>query len=87
MLLSALRCSCVLQARPSRLNDVVCHAVELEVFNRAERRHLKGKGYMSMASEKSSEENSHLEEKLKALEKRVFELQKIMMHRRDSNSG
>ena len=30
------------QARPANLNDAVRHAVELEAFSRAERRHLEG---------------------------------------------
>lgn len=32
------------QARPKNLNDAVRHAVELEAFNRAERKHLEAEG-------------------------------------------
>ena len=48
------------QARPANLNDAVRHAVELEAFNRAERQHLEGQGYMRVTSEKPDEENSDL---------------------------
>ena len=34
------------QARPTSLNMAVRHAVELEAFNKAERKHLEGEGYM-----------------------------------------
>ena len=34
------------QARPKYLNDAVRHAVELEAYNRAERRKAEGQGYL-----------------------------------------
>ena len=34
------------QARPTNLNMAVRHAVELEAFNKAEKKHLEGEGYM-----------------------------------------
>ena len=61
------------QARPSSLNDAVRHAVELEAFNRAERRHLEGQGYMRSTSEKSE---GSLESDMRALQKTVSDLQK-----------
>ena len=66
------------QVRPSSLNDAVRHAVELEAFNRAERRHLEGQGYMRSTSEKSSDEKSEgsLESDMRALQKTVSDLQK-----------
>ncbi len=61
------------QARPGDLNDAVRHAVELEAFNRAERRHLEGQGYMRSASEKEDQPN-HLENDVKMLQKTVSNL-------------
>ena len=66
----------VKQARPVSLNDAVRHAVELEAFNRAERKHIEGQGYMRNASEKVSEQNTSIEEELKALTKVVSDLGK-----------
>ena len=39
----------VKQARPVKLNDAVCHAVELEAFNRAERARLESHRIVSSA--------------------------------------
>ena len=68
------------QARPLNLNDAVCHAVELEAFNRAERKHLEGQGYMRSTVEKVPEQRNiqrnNLEDGLKALQKTVSDLQK-----------
>ena len=64
------------QARPANLNDAVRHAVELEAFNRAERRHLEGQGYMRVTSEKPSDENSDFQNKMETLQKTVTDLQK-----------
>lgn len=36
----------VKQARPVDLNDAIRHAVELETFNRAEKKQLEGQGFM-----------------------------------------
>ena len=62
------------QARPENLNDAVRHAVELEAFNRAERKHLEGQGYMRNTSEKVTEAQSNLEKDVKSLQKTVAEL-------------
>ena len=40
----------IMQARPTSLNMAVRHAVELEAFNKAERKHLEGEGYMCSAT-------------------------------------
>ena len=64
------------QARPAYLNDAVRHAVELEAFNRAERQHLEGQGYMRVTSEKPDEENSDFQNKMETLQKTVTDLQK-----------
>ena len=58
------------------LNDAVRHAVELEAFNRAERTHLEGQGYMRSTVEKVPEQRNDLEDGLKALQKTVSDLQK-----------
>ena len=39
------------QARPSSLNDAVCHAVELKALNRVERKHLQGRNYTRSTSD------------------------------------
>ena len=57
------------QSRPLDLNDAVRHAVELEAFNRAERKHLEGQGYMRCTSEKTSDQKMDLSDSLKALQK------------------
>ena len=66
------------QARPVDLNDAVRHAVELEAFNRAERKHNEGQGYMRTTSEKASGTKPCLEEDLKALRQTVSELTRSM---------
>ena len=55
------------QARPKNLNDAVRHAVELEAFNRAERQHLEGQGFIRLASDKEIGQNSKIEEDMKTL--------------------
>ena len=64
------------QARPLNLNDAVRHAVELEAFDRAERKHLEGQGYMQSTVENIPEQRNDLEDGLKALQKTVSDLQK-----------
>lgn len=64
------------QARPKNLNDAVRHAVELEAFNRAERKHLESEGYMRSASSKDSGEKNCLEKDLRTLQKTVSDLHK-----------
>ena len=64
----------VKQARPVSLNDAVWHAVELEAFNRAERKQLEGQGYMRSTSEKVPEQKTSIEDDLKSLTKVVSDL-------------
>ena len=54
------------------LSDAVRHAMELDVFNRAERKHLEGQGYMRSASEKMPEQKNSLEEGLTILQKTIL---------------
>ena len=48
----------VKQARPSDLNDAVRHAVELEAYNRAERKKQEGQGYLCSANPKEIKSES-----------------------------
>ena len=66
------------QARPKNLNDAVRHAVELEAFNRAERQHLEGQGFIRLASDKEIGQNSKIEEDMKTLQKSVSDMQKAI---------
>ena len=64
------------QARPKNLNDAVRYTVELEAFNRAERKPLESEGYMRSASSKDSEEKNCLKKDLRTLQKTVPDLHK-----------
>ena len=50
------------QARPTSLNMAVRHAVELEAFNKAERKHLEGQGYMRATNQQETNEQSKPDE-------------------------
>ena len=52
------------QARPVNLNDAIRHAVELVAYNRAERKHLEGQGFMRTTAEKADDSNK-LEDDMK----------------------
>ena len=64
------------QARPSNLNEAVRHAVELEAFNRAERRHLEGQGYMRATTGKPAEEKTNSDIDMITLQKSLADLRK-----------
>ncbi len=64
------------QARPHDLNDAVRHAVELEAFNKAERKQMEGQGYMRSTSDMGHEKPTKMENDMKALQKTVSELHK-----------
>ena len=64
------------QARPVNLNDAIRHAVELEAYNRAERKHLEGQGFMRTTAEKVDDSNNKLEDDMKQLQKTVADLHK-----------
>ena len=74
----------VKQARPVDLNDAIRHAVELEAYNRAEKKHLEGQGFLRATSEKGDDSKSkdtaqvNFEEKLSHLQKSLAELQTSM---------
>ena len=64
------------QAQPSNLNDAVRHAVELEAFNRAERKHQEGQGYLMATNKSNSTEGKEITELKRMIEemRRNFEL-------------
>ena len=74
----------VKQAQPVDLNDAIRHAVELEAYNRAEKKHLEAQGFLRATSEKSDDSKSkdtaqvNFEEKLSHLQKSLAELQTSM---------
>ena len=75
------------QARPANLNDAVRHAVELEAFNRAERRHLEGQGYMRVTSEKPSDETVIFKTRWRHCRRQSLICKNHSMHGRDTNQG
>ena len=81
----------VKQARPVDLNDAIRHAVELEAYNRAEKKHLEGQGFMRATSGKGDDSSSRdttqasLEEKLSELQKSTAELQTSMQTLKQQN--
>ena len=74
----------VKQARPSDLNDAVRHAVELEAYNRAERKKQEGQGYLFSANasetrspEQNDSNNTSMESLTKTLKLIQDELKSI----------
>lgn len=65
------------QARPTSLNMAVCHAVELEAFNKAERKHLEGQGYMRSANQEEQKQTEKHDE-LKTLKDTMLSMQKTL---------
>ena len=63
------------QARPSNLNDAIRHAVELEAYNRAEKRQQEAQGYIQSATEPNDETKS-LREDMTSLQKSMSDLTK-----------
>ena len=62
------------QARPSSLNDAVRHAVELEAFNRAERKHVQDQSFTRSASDYKSCDVSPTHTEFKMHQKTVTDL-------------
>ena len=56
------------QARPTSLNMAVRHVVELEAFNKAERKHMEGQGFMRATNQRRQKE-SEKQDELKILKK------------------
>ena len=65
------------QARPTSLNMAIRHAVELEAFNKAERKHLEGQGFMRAASQQPQIDPDRQNE-LEVLKNTMFKMQKAL---------
>ena len=65
------------QARPTSLNMAVRHAVELEAFNKAERKHLEGEGYMRTTNSEGMKVTEKPDE-LKELKESMGRMQKTL---------
>ena len=65
------------QARPVNLNDALCHAVELDAFNSAERRHVEDRGYLREASQPCKADNDTVSTFLKVVRDMQEEIKSI----------
>ena len=65
------------QARPTSLNMAVRHSVELEAFNKAERKHMEGLGFMR-ATNQLEQKEAEKEDELKILKNSMFKMQKTL---------
>ena len=65
------------QARPTSLNMAVRHAVELEAFNKAERKQMEGQGFMR-ATNQLEQKEPEKEDELKILKNSMFKMQKTL---------
>ena len=65
------------QARPTSLNMSVRHAVEFEAFNKAERKHLEGQGFMRATNQLETKETSTPSE-FKTLLEIMLKMQKTL---------
>ena len=66
------------QTRPTSLNMAVRHAVELEAFNKAERKHIEGQGYMRTTNQQEQERQDQSVYELQSLKNAVFNMQKSL---------
>ena len=62
------------QARPTSLNTAIRHAVELEAFNKAERKHLEGQGFMRAARQQAQIDPDRQDE-LAVLKNTMYKMQ------------
>ncbi|XP_053391746.1 uncharacterized protein LOC128554497 [Mercenaria mercenaria] len=65
------------QARPTSLNDGVRHAVELEAFNKAERKTLDGQGYLR-SFKNTDDSQSKLKQDVQRLQNAKFQIEKSL---------
>ena len=77
----------VKQARPSDLNDAVRHAVELEAYNRAERRKQKGQGYLCSTNTKEMESGSPKADSMETLTSTLKLIQDELKSLKTQKSG
>lgn len=75
----------VKQERPLNLSDAVRHAVELEGFNKAERKHDEGRGYLRSTSQtnKTQECDSQTLTLIKSMQTMLSELQQEVKSLKD----
>jgi hypothetical protein len=68
------------QARPTNINDTVRHAVELEAFNRAEKKTLEGQGYMrTLSSKDNAPENRPENQDVEDMKKSIDEIKEFIV--------
>ena len=77
----------VKQARPSDLNDAVRHAVELEAYNRAERRKQDGQGYLCSTNTKEMETESQKADSMETLTSTLKLIQDELKSLKTQRSG
>ena len=77
----------VKQARPSDLNDAVRHAVELEAYNRAERRKQEGQGYLCSTNTKEMESESSKADSMETLTSTLKLIQDELKSLKTQRSG
>ena len=75
------------QARPSDLNDAVRHAVELEAYNRAERRKQEGQGYLCSTNTKEMESDSPKADSMETLTSTLKLIQDELKSLKTQRSG
>ena len=77
----------VKQARPSDLNDAVRHAVELEAYNRNERRKQDGQGYLCSTNTKEMETESQKADSMETLTSTLKLIQDELKSLKTQRSG
>ena len=65
------------QARPVDLNDAICHAVELDAFNSAERHYVEDMGYLKEASQPLKADNDTVSSLLKLVRNMLEDMKSI----------
>ncbi|MCG7879813.1 MAG: RNase H-like domain-containing protein, partial [Candidatus Thiodiazotropha endolucinida] len=80
------------QARPTSLNMAVRHAVELEAFNKAERKHAEGQGFMRSVNDQDAPSHTSKlpNSELKELKETMISIQKsleILSQRNNSQAS
>ena len=76
---------CVKQARPLNLSDAVRHAVELEAFNKTERKRDDGRGYIRSTSQtnETQECDTQTQTLIKSMHTMLSELQQEVKSLKD----
>ena len=66
------------QARPTSLDMALQHAMELEAFNKAEKKHLEGEGYMRQTNQEIPRQKLEESDELKSLKETMKSMQKTL---------